>query len=351
MQKKSVAVLTAAMLMAVPVCSFAAAWYVPSNVRVVQKSNTDTTGRVYSTIQAAINNISNASATNPYVVKVMPGVYSEAVTLKPYVTLEGSGAEDTIITASNDNVDSASCTVGTVVMANNSVIRNIKVINAKTTTVNAVALVFNNVNAKADNISLIAGSDTTSGGMVNGICSFGTSAVVELDNIIVETRINDGLSSSIFTNGADLRLNKSKMVSYNVNGSATGVITAPGAPVGKITIKNSDIEVNSPNYRAEGFIFSVNSATIANSTITLNVSNGTYSVASPFSSAWGVNENITLINTRIITDNLNKLSYNPGQGGMNYTIANSQLPGNLSALSLAKFVHNYDANFNPIPNQ
>lgn len=49
-------------------------------------------------IQAAINGITDASATKPYLVKVEPGVYTEQVTLKAFVDLEGSGRDRTIIT-------------------------------------------------------------------------------------------------------------------------------------------------------------------------------------------------------------------------------------------------------------
>jgi pectin methylesterase-like acyl-CoA thioesterase len=82
--------------------------------------------------RAALNSITNASATNPYVVKVMPGIYdlvTASLQMKEYVDLEGSGPENTIITSSNNNVDGGTCAVGTVLMANNSAIRNIKVVN------------------------------------------------------------------------------------------------------------------------------------------------------------------------------------------------------------------------------
>lgn len=48
-------------------------------------------------IQAAIDGITDASALKPYLVKVEPGVYTEQVTLKAHIDLEGSGQERTII--------------------------------------------------------------------------------------------------------------------------------------------------------------------------------------------------------------------------------------------------------------
>ncbi len=53
--------------------------------------------RTFATIQAAINSITTASATNPFVVKVMAGTYTESVVIKDYVSLVGSGPDATIL--------------------------------------------------------------------------------------------------------------------------------------------------------------------------------------------------------------------------------------------------------------
>ena len=55
----------------------------PANEVIVAKSSGQ-----FTTIQAAINSVTNASATNVYSLKVMPGTYTEDVTLKDYVFLE-----------------------------------------------------------------------------------------------------------------------------------------------------------------------------------------------------------------------------------------------------------------------
>ncbi len=64
------------------------------NVVIVAKS-----GGNYTSVQVAIDSIGDASADNPYLVWVAPGVYSETVTMKPYVHLQGAGQEATIITS------------------------------------------------------------------------------------------------------------------------------------------------------------------------------------------------------------------------------------------------------------
>ena len=82
----------------------------PQNVIWVAKSGGD-----YTSIQAALDSISDNSATNPYLVMVAPGVYTEQVTMKEYVDIQGAGEGTTIIQYTGSNTgpwtDSSSATV------------------------------------------------------------------------------------------------------------------------------------------------------------------------------------------------------------------------------------------------
>jgi len=72
-----------------------------SKVIIVAPSGGDFTSPV-----DAVNSITGNSSTNPYLIKIMPGIYdigSNSVNMKSYVDIEGSGEDTTII---KGNVDS-----------------------------------------------------------------------------------------------------------------------------------------------------------------------------------------------------------------------------------------------------
>ena len=90
------------------------------NVVIVAKSGGDTTS-----IQAALDSIQDASPSNPYLVWIAPGIYTETVTMKAYVDIEGAGQQATKITFSGSGAN----TTGTVVTASNAGLRSLTVEN------------------------------------------------------------------------------------------------------------------------------------------------------------------------------------------------------------------------------
>ncbi|RYD62965.1 MAG: hypothetical protein EOP83_13275, partial [Verrucomicrobiaceae bacterium] len=79
----------------------------------------------FATISAALASITDASATKPYLISVGPGVFSENIVMKPYVVVNGSSSETTIIS-------SASTTQHLVVGADKSIIENVQLTGAAT---------------------------------------------------------------------------------------------------------------------------------------------------------------------------------------------------------------------------
>ena len=89
-------------------------------VVVVAKSGGD-----YTSIQAALDSITDASAAKRYLVWVAPGVYTERVTMKPYVDVEGANTTLTRISYGA----AATLNTGTVVAASNAELRFVTVEN------------------------------------------------------------------------------------------------------------------------------------------------------------------------------------------------------------------------------
>jgi hypothetical protein len=98
-------------------------WH-PANVVVVAKSGGD-----YVSIQAAVDSVADAAADNPYLVWVAPGVYSETVTLKPYVHLQGAGQGATVI-SSTVSSSSSPPTQATLVLTHHVSLRDLTVGNS-----------------------------------------------------------------------------------------------------------------------------------------------------------------------------------------------------------------------------
>jgi hypothetical protein len=94
------------------------------NVVVVAKSGGDYTG-----VQTAIDSISDAAADNAYLVWVAPGVYSETVTMKPYVHVQGAGQEATVITSTASS-SAWPPTQATLVLASDVSVRDLTVGNS-----------------------------------------------------------------------------------------------------------------------------------------------------------------------------------------------------------------------------
>jgi hypothetical protein len=127
------------------------------NVITVAKANGKFTDPV-----AAGNSISSASATNPYLVLIGPGVYtiSQTLVMKPYVHVAGSGEDVTKITGaiSTGYVNASSAVISG---ANNSALSSPTVEN-KGGDYNSIALYNDNASPRVTNVTAKA-----SGGTVN----------------------------------------------------------------------------------------------------------------------------------------------------------------------------------------
>jgi hypothetical protein len=121
-------------LTAVPYALYALDTQNYAQVVVVAKSGGD-----YTSVQAAIDSITDAAAGKPYLVWVAPGVYNETVVMKPYVHLQGAGQEATTINSTTTN-STFPPTQATLVLARNTSLRDLTVGNAGTDSRNVALL-------------------------------------------------------------------------------------------------------------------------------------------------------------------------------------------------------------------
>ncbi len=100
------------------------------HVVTVAKSGGD-----YTSVVSALNSITDSSSTNRYLVRVMPGEYTETslVTVKSYVHVRGSGPNATVITSSRSSASPSNASA-TVDLLDNGRISNLTVRNTGTST-------------------------------------------------------------------------------------------------------------------------------------------------------------------------------------------------------------------------
>jgi len=334
-----VSIVTLALLFSSTV--FAAAWNAPNNVRIVQKSNTDNV-RVFGTITAALNSITNASATNPYVIKVMPGVYdlgTASLQMKEFVDVEGSGPGVTLITSSNYNAD-GNCTVCTVLMANNMAIRNLKIEN-KAPNMNGeygipeAAVVFNNVTATLEGVNVLIGNDQTPGGKNIGVCTYGPLAHAYINNSYIEAHNVNGQCSAVRYFGGYTNVTNSKLVAFSAgeNGNVQ-IFNNDGPGFGIMKVTNSELEDTAPwvtAFTSDG-TFDV---AIANSSIAL------HGQGNPLN---GFHNDAFFDNVKISVDGQCLFE---GENPARWRFANSQIPSQCTGLVGAKLFNNHDEQYNP----
>ena len=168
------------------------------NVKVVAKSGGD-----FTTISAALAAITDNTATNRYLVYVAPGTYTEQVTMKPYVDIEGAGELPTRINfASFPSANS-----GTVLGASNAELRFLTVENTGGPG-NAIAIYNNLASPRLTHVTLsLPGgnasygiiSDTSSMTLNNVIITGASSGITNNTGSGIVRIINSQISGSAFT--------------------------------------------------------------------------------------------------------------------------------------------------------
>jgi hypothetical protein len=258
----------------------------PSNVIIVAKS-----GGHFTSIQAAVNSITNASDSNRYLVWVAPGTYNESVTMKNFVDLQGAGEKLTkidggpllAVTGTQNSSIRDLTAVGTVVVvaSGGADLTNVTVIN-----VGGLTGIYAVGGGQLDNVTVKMDlTNSTGQGIANGIQDFSVSGML-IKNSRVEINAPDVESYGALLSATTVVKDSVFRVS-STNKPATGVTITNQVTLDNVTIvANSDTEATGilRTSLTGGF---PEPATIKNSSITaegalenrgINVSNGTVDV-------------------------------------------------------------------------
>jgi hypothetical protein len=180
----------------------------------------DNTGRTlavpdFATITAALNKIpnvySNGACSARYLVKVLPGVYNERVTMKPCVDIEGSGELATrIATASGSNSDYTAA--ATVIGASEAELRSLTV--ANTGNNNSFSVAIYNTNGAAPRLTHVTAIVPGSNRLGNNSGVYNNFSSPTMTNVIA---IASGGVHNISVNN-----NSSSPTMENVTATASG---------------------------------------------------------------------------------------------------------------------------------
>jgi hypothetical protein len=150
------------------------------NLVVVAKSGGD-----YTTITDALNSITTNSAGNPFTIYVAPGIYSEMVTMKPYVDIEGAGEQATKITFT-----SGSTITSTLTGADNAELRFLTVESTGGGTSNTIAIYNHNASPRITHVTATA-TNRSYGSHSYGIYNSNSSPMMTNMNVYATAFIND----------------------------------------------------------------------------------------------------------------------------------------------------------------
>lgn len=279
-------------------------------------------GGACQSIQTAIN---KADGVNPVLISVLPGTYTEQVTMKPHVTLVGSGQENTKVT---------STALYTLKGADNTTVENIWINSDYVDNTGAsseyYAVLNENTSMNIRNAKVTI--PLTSQDYVIGIKNIGimsiTHSIIEIENKI---GINGRYGTGIRSVGSATTISDCIINTYAVD-----ALWVPAITGGSFLLRNSVIRCDGSlwNDCVEG-----NNAVISNSSIeAIGQANAVENRV--------IGGSATITNSKIIlsgTPSANDCAVEYGQVG------GSLIQGPIC--NTPKIVNSWDADFNPIPNQ
>jgi len=307
-------------------------------------------GGDYTTISSALAAITDNDSNNRYLIRVMPGIYDEAITMKSYVDISGSGEDATVIggsqttvvtAASNSMIENLTITTSSsdyVIGVDNNggdnfIIKNVK-INLTSTANGVEGLYFHNASTNniIDNVEVVATSQGTTYGVYGIDVYEGSTAYVYNSRVSVEQTGNQyaiGLSSYSSNSILYVYNCKVEVIQSGTGGGVDAVYVDSGADL-QFIFSHLNVTLNSWGY---GIYFgayggSDSSGLITGSKITVTGSNSTYSVTGIIDYTGSGATGVTIRDSVVSATNSSGYGYGFGNAsGANTKIYNSDFTG------------------------
>ena len=181
-------------------------------------------GGDFQKIVDALASITDATVTNPYLIRVAPGVYTEQVTMKEFVSIEGAGEGTTIIkyTGSANYPSATDSSSATVIGASNAELRSLTV-QSDGTGKNYGTAIYNKGNSPTlSHLTITASGGATNRGVYNdtsssppmnnltitasgGTYTYGVYNDINSSPTIYSSRIKGG-TNSVFNNNSTAKI-------------------------------------------------------------------------------------------------------------------------------------------------
>ncbi|MBX2847042.1 MAG: hypothetical protein KTR16_01885 [Acidiferrobacterales bacterium] len=206
-----------------------------NNVVTVAKQNGDFKNPI-----AAMEFITDASATNPYLVIIAPGVYdlgNDMLTLKPYVSLQGSGVNITTLKSSPNGEEA------TVSLTTNSSIGDMSIESDSTiTSRNIFGVLATGENIIIKNCKIRATNPSFRGNGFAIVSGQESDVIIDSVEFIVENTNDVGLGSANSFSSDDSNLLIKNSV-FRVASSGTAISSTGQSSYSSLIIKDSLIEL------------------------------------------------------------------------------------------------------------
>ncbi len=298
---------------------------------------------------SALSGITDNSATNPYLLKIEPGIYdlgSSALTMKSFVDIEGSGQKATFL-----NTTRGSSSLGTgaaaVVGASNAELRHVTISNDATG-------FFHGVGFAAGSAAAARLCDVTiasTGGTVSsfGLFATGSSSITAIRISVTATGIGGTSSTYGFqvNTGSLIRIRDSSITAKGIGGSGSNNGGFLSSSTADADIDSSLILATGSASQNIGIFVMTGEAVITNSTITVDTTGTRAAVVTNASSS----ATARVFHSRLLalanSLNSSQLSVSHGNGSKLH-VATSQIDS--ASTGSPKCVHVYDSDMDDLNN-